>query len=359
MKSKLSILTMGLLVGTFLVYSPKAIPAEPYFAGKTIRLLVGFSPGGGTDLQARYFAANWPKFIPGRPRLVVTNLRPQTAAANFLHRSKPNGLTLMLTASSMVSDQFLNPAAKYQVDKFPAIGTHLGSSSIAFVSKNAPYKRLQDAIGGKEQIIMGTSRPDSGAALKVAALAKWLNIPVRFIHGMGGGTSTQLLAIERGDTNMWLPGGGGTVWYSLPTLRPGWFKNRVVEPFAVMGPSDLKIQANVEIALPKNVKNASEFVDRGKREAWDAYVNADSRFGKILFASPGTPKEVMAVLDKAYRDAIADEKFQTNLAKLQGQPVELTTGAKVKQDIKSIAASLAEHINEVKKWKGWALEMGK
>ncbi len=359
MKPKLSILTMGLLIGTFLVYTPKAVPAEPYFAGKTIRLLVGFSPGGGTDLQARYFAANWPKFIPGRPRLIVTNLRPQTAAANFLYRSKPNGLTLMLTASSMVSDQFLNPQARYQVDKFPAIGTHLGSSSVAFVSKNAPYKRMQDAIGGKEPIIMGTSRPDRGAALKVAALAKWINLPVRFIHGMGGGTSTQLLAIERGDTNMWLPGGGGTVWYSLPTLRPGWFKDRVVEPFAVMGPSDLKIQANVEIALPKNVKNASEFVDRGKREAWDAYVNADSRFGKILFASPGTPKEVMAVLDKAYRDAIADEKFQTNLAKLQGQPVELTTGAKVKQDIKGIAASLAKHINEVKKWQKWALEMGK
>lgn len=36
-KSKLSILAIGLAVGAFLVYTPKALAAEPYFAGKTIR----------------------------------------------------------------------------------------------------------------------------------------------------------------------------------------------------------------------------------------------------------------------------------------------------------------------------------
>ncbi|NIO08469.1 MAG: hypothetical protein GTO40_10875, partial [Deltaproteobacteria bacterium] len=238
-------------------------------------------------------------------------------------------------------------------------GTHLSSSSIAFASRNSPYKRLQDAIGGKEPIVVGTSRADSGTSLKLAALAKWINLPIQFVHGMAGGTSSQLLAMERGDTNLWLPGGGGSVWYSLPTLRPGWFKDKVVEPFAIMGPSDQKIKRNVEIAVPKDVKNASEFVDRGKREAWDAYVNADSRYSKILFASPGTPKEVMAVLDKAYRDAIADNEFRTKLAKLQGQPVDLTTGSEVMKDIKKISASLKKHLDEVEQWKRWALELAK
>lgn len=35
---------------------------------------VGFGPGGGTDLQARHFAANWSKYMPGNPRFQVTNI---------------------------------------------------------------------------------------------------------------------------------------------------------------------------------------------------------------------------------------------------------------------------------------------
>lgn len=47
--------------------------AAGYFKGKTIRIQVGFGPGGGTDIQARHFAANWTRFMPGNPRFQVTN----------------------------------------------------------------------------------------------------------------------------------------------------------------------------------------------------------------------------------------------------------------------------------------------
>jgi tripartite-type tricarboxylate transporter receptor subunit TctC len=48
--------------------------AEQYFKGKTINLVVDFKPGGGTDLQARYFASNWGRYIPGHPKIKVSNL---------------------------------------------------------------------------------------------------------------------------------------------------------------------------------------------------------------------------------------------------------------------------------------------
>ena len=71
-----------------LVIAPLATKAEDFdaakhFKGKSIRLMVDFKPGGGTDLQARYFAANWGKFIPGAPRMTVSNMFPKPAARNF------------------------------------------------------------------------------------------------------------------------------------------------------------------------------------------------------------------------------------------------------------------------------------
>ncbi|HCH35562.1 MAG TPA: hypothetical protein DEU64_02745, partial [Dehalococcoidia bacterium] len=68
--------------------------AEAYFKGKTIRIMVGFNPGGGTDAQARYMSKAWPEFIPGKPRIVVTNMTPVLTERNFVWNSKPDGLTL-------------------------------------------------------------------------------------------------------------------------------------------------------------------------------------------------------------------------------------------------------------------------
>ena len=45
--------------------------AEAYFKGKTIRLMVGYNPGGGTDSQARFMSRAWAPFIPGKPRIFM------------------------------------------------------------------------------------------------------------------------------------------------------------------------------------------------------------------------------------------------------------------------------------------------
>ena len=78
----------GFLLGVLLISAPGiTLAASPYFKGKTVRLLVGFRPGGGTDIQARYFASRWPTFIPGNPRIIVTNLPPNIAAKTICGRS--------------------------------------------------------------------------------------------------------------------------------------------------------------------------------------------------------------------------------------------------------------------------------
>jgi len=48
--------------------------ADDFYAGKTIRVSVGFSAGGGYDTYARIVSRHMAKHIPGNPTIVVDNM---------------------------------------------------------------------------------------------------------------------------------------------------------------------------------------------------------------------------------------------------------------------------------------------
>src|ERR1051325_2911068 len=58
-----------LLVAALLAASGAAVaqPAAEFFKGRTIKIVVGFGPGGGYDLYARLLAKHLPAHIPGAP----------------------------------------------------------------------------------------------------------------------------------------------------------------------------------------------------------------------------------------------------------------------------------------------------
>ena len=56
------------------VTAPGHAQTEPYYQGKTIRIIVGFSAGGLSDQWARMFSRSMPKFIPGSPNIIVQNM---------------------------------------------------------------------------------------------------------------------------------------------------------------------------------------------------------------------------------------------------------------------------------------------
>ena len=70
---------------------------EPFYKGKTIRLIVGTDPGGGFDTYSRAIARHITRYIPGSPTIVVENM-PGAAhmiSANYIYKiAKPDGLTI-------------------------------------------------------------------------------------------------------------------------------------------------------------------------------------------------------------------------------------------------------------------------
>jgi tripartite-type tricarboxylate transporter receptor subunit TctC len=62
--------------------------AAPYYEGKTIRVIVGTSPGGGYDTYTRLIARHFGKHIPGSPSIIVDNMPGAggTLSANYMSK---------------------------------------------------------------------------------------------------------------------------------------------------------------------------------------------------------------------------------------------------------------------------------
>src|ERR1019366_7839220 len=67
-----------------------------YFSGKTVRLVVGYGPGGGYDAYARMIAPHFSKVLGAS---VVVENQPGAGglvALNRIYAAAPDGLTMMI-----------------------------------------------------------------------------------------------------------------------------------------------------------------------------------------------------------------------------------------------------------------------
>ena len=127
-KMMLPMALAGLLVagGT-----PKAA-ADDFFAGKTIRVAVGFSAGGGYDTYARIVARHMGKHIPGNPSFVVENMdgAGSLIAANYTYSKAPrDGTFIGVWNSAFVLYQALgDKAVRMDARKLGWIGAPIKGS---------------------------------------------------------------------------------------------------------------------------------------------------------------------------------------------------------------------------------------
>src|SRR6266511_831430 len=99
---------------------------EPFYKGKTVTIVTGFSTGSIFDLVARATAQYWGKHIPGNPNVIVQNMpgAGSVVAANYVYSAvKPDGLTLGAVSSAIYIDQLVGrPEVQFDWPRFTWIG---------------------------------------------------------------------------------------------------------------------------------------------------------------------------------------------------------------------------------------------
>jgi tripartite-type tricarboxylate transporter receptor subunit TctC len=116
---------------------------ESFYKGKSIRLIVGSTPGGFYDRWARFFARYMPKYIPGNPEITVQNMPAagSLVAANYVYNvAKPDGLTLGMVQYNIYMDQLVGrKEVQFDVRKFSWIGSPASESVLLYMRNDAPY----------------------------------------------------------------------------------------------------------------------------------------------------------------------------------------------------------------------------
>ena len=98
-----------------------------FYAGKQITFVVGATPGGGYDAQARLVAKHLSRHIPGQPLVTVQNMPAagSLAAANHIANiAARDGTVIALVQRGMLLIKNWNPSqVRFELDKFGWIGS--------------------------------------------------------------------------------------------------------------------------------------------------------------------------------------------------------------------------------------------
>lgn len=293
MKRELRLLLISLGILLALVPLQEATGA-PYYAGKTIRIVVGSAPGGGYDRMARLLSKHLPRHIPGDPVFIVDNMPGANSmiAANYVYNAaKPNGLTIGTFNQGIPLAQLMKAdGVRFDVTKYAWIGSAAIESTVLTLRSDLPFRTIDDLRKTKDPIILGTSGPAgmnhqfitllkefAGFNFKIAiypsSAATALAVETKEIDGLGGAYSSLKPYIDRG------------------LLRP-WIRSRAVQPETANLPVDEDLTTNV---MGKTIM---------------AIRAATDQVGRPFVAPPGTPAPVMKILREAFAAVAKDPALQ-------------------------------------------------
>jgi tripartite-type tricarboxylate transporter receptor subunit TctC len=258
-----------------IIVAPVAASAQDY-PTKPIRMLVGFAPGAAADLLARIIADPMSKIL-GQP--IIVEARPganSALASRLMVQSAPDGHTILLMASAMVSNLHGMKDPGYKMSDFTAIGGLVESPFTMMVNTNTTkVKTLKDVIAlakaEPDKLTYGSLGPSSPANLASSRLAKAAGFKWREIPFKSGS-----------DANLAISAGTIDVYFAAPaTALPVLRGQPHVVAVAVTGK-----ERNAQ------VPEASTFSDQG--------YDIQDWFSYGLMAPAGTPKPILDKLRNAF-----------------------------------------------------------
>jgi hypothetical protein len=303
-----------------------AFDAEAYFSELgTIRLVANSNPGGGTDAQGRLMATFLSDFIPGSPRIVLTNSPNKDGEFDYAgSKANKDGSYISWTSTPEIERGY-RPEAKVKRRDFLYLGSPVSRDNVwmTYGANELGYTCAWDAKdkpnGPKFTFMEEIADAENGSATLVAnvAIAEDLNLPFEYFAVASASTSDHLLSWERGDTNSTTR---SSLWYQLPATRPGWSADGLVQVMADLGVNPVRPNAEATPVCDDVRKHMSA----DAVALMDGALLPSTYVGKSLWLPPGTPTEVWEALGKAFTAAFSDPEVVARYEQFTGDTVEWT-----------------------------------
>ncbi len=299
MKKRISTAVFGAVL-TAALCSIATVQAAPDYEGKTLRLIVGTSPGGGYDTYARAIARHMPRHLPGKPNLIVQNMpgAGSLIAANYLYNvARPDGLTFAMLISGLVMEQAMGTEGiRFDAGKFQWIGApSVGMPACAFMGFSG-IETLQDLVKSKKPITMGAAGSSTREQPRI--LKQWIGANVKLVPGYQG-TAGIRAAMSRREVD-------GACWQ--------WVSMKITARDMLDAEGDgrlipVLLQGDSDDPQVKGLPGYTDFIESPEdMEAFNAWM-AQYRFFRPFAAPPKAPADRVDVLRRAFKATLEDPEF--------------------------------------------------
>lgn len=320
---------------------------ELFYKGKTIRIVVGFTPGGFYDRWARLFSKHLPKYIPGSPEIIVQNMpgAGSLIATNYVYNvAKPDGLTVGMVQYNIYMDQLAGrKEVQFDVRKFAWIGSPVSETVILYVRADAPYKSIRDIVNAKEPPKCGSSGTAGSDYILAKLLEESIGAKFNTVLGYQGGSEVDM-AVEKGE-----------VVCRAHNISAHFGR----EPFTSWHKKDFDRHI-VQTGRKRDARLADtptvyELFDEYKASDISRRVAqvmlAGGELGRPMLMTPGTPPDRIKVLREAYARVLKDTELLAE-AKQGKMEVDPSTGEELEELMKKVMDQPPEVIQRVQKLLG-------
>jgi tripartite-type tricarboxylate transporter receptor subunit TctC len=313
----LLIVTILLECSVFGFIVQAAAPAKPgfdekvvgdFYRNKTVRIVVGFSAGGGYDQYSRLIARHLSKYIPGNPTIIVDNMAGAGSiiAANHTFNAAPKDGTLIgnISGPIILEQLFANPAVQFDLAKFRYLAVPVSESYVMVVTRKPGVAKFDELIGPKSKQVVFGGIPGSTVEHAPVLARDILGANIKLVLGYKG-TADVRMAIEGGEVE-----GFFNSWTSLKITSFDKIKNGEWLLLAQLAEKPIK-----DLIVP-NVPTIPMIAKTTEQNLLLKYgTSTPNDFGKVYVLPPGAPADRAAALENAFAKAFVDKELLADAEK--------------------------------------------
>jgi tripartite-type tricarboxylate transporter receptor subunit TctC len=343
---KFKIIVFGLVAFTISLSAAASVygQSESFYKGKTIRIIVGFTPGGFYDRWARLLARYMPRYIPGSPEFIVQNMpgAGSIIATNHVYNvAKPDGLTVGMPNYGAYLDQLVGrKEVQFDVTKLHWIGSPEKSDVVLYMRADAPFKTIADMRKAAEPAKCGATGTASTDYIMARLIEDTLGVKVNTVTGYGGGSEIDV-AVEKGE-----------VVCRGMTIAPHFGR----EPFDswhkkgfdrhILQGSEKRDSRLADVPTIYEIFEKENTPEESRRVA-DVILRGGD-YGRPMFAPPATPADRVKILREAYAKALNDPELIAE-AKKARMDMEAVSGDELQTLTKRLMTQPAAVVQRVKR----------
>ena len=295
----------------FCLFPSLAFSQAPFYQDKTITIIQGREPGALGDNRVRAVIPFLKKYIPGNPA-IVSEFMPgaggRKATNHIFSVARPDGLTIGSVGAGLVANAVLGePGVQYDLDKLIYLGSPNSATHYVFLSKRELGLNTLEKLLGYSGLRIGGQSVGHDIYINGRLFGWILGVKeAKFIPGYGG---TELdLALMQGEVDARAQ---TAAW--LVHRNPDWLEKRLVD-------------VHIGIEIPKgerhprfaNLPELESFAKSEKERQILVLFRAIRLAGSPYILPPGTPKELVEILQEAIRKSFKDPEFHKEFKKLTG-----------------------------------------